>query len=281
MTDMTVGYGLVALAALAAAGIGARVAHRGPGPLRTVAAMLVAGLTLYFALCLQGRLVMTRWLPVSNVILLGNWTVFGAAALAGMLGAWHPIPPWRRTILGAALAAAALLALLNPMPRNPPPSADHWQDGVCLQSNRASCSACAAATLLAHYGIQTNEAEMMDLCLTGADGTPTLGLYRGLKHKTAGTDYRIDPVWCDLESLLDTQDRPMILLVMLPQGADVDPRYEQQWGWTPGLGHAVVFFGRVSPDRVEIGDPSIGREQWSVKDLRVLWHGEGLRLTGD
>jgi hypothetical protein len=28
-----------------------------------------------------------------------------------------------------------------------------------------------------------------------------------------------------------------------------------------------------------LGDPSVGREQWSLRDLEVLWHGTGLRLV--
>jgi hypothetical protein len=43
----------------------------------------------------------------------------------------------------------------------------------------------------------------------------------------------------------------------------------------------VVFF-RFDDDaggKVEMGDPAIGRENWSARDIGVLWHGEGLRLV--
>jgi hypothetical protein len=71
----------------------------------------------------------------------------------------------------------------------------------------------------------------------------------------------------------------VLLLVRLPERGVVDPRYEREWGWTPGLGHAVVMYGFAGKDRVDIGDPSIGREQWTVDDLGTLWHGWGLRLV--
>lgn len=54
---------------------------------------------------------------------------------------------------------------------------------------------------------------------------------------------------------------------------------KHEWGWTPGLGHAVVVFGRTGDDLIEVGDPSVGREHWRVEDLRVLWPGAGLRLV--
>lgn len=60
---------------------------------------------------------------------------------------------------------------------------------------------------------------------------------------------------------------------------NVDPRYAQEWGWIPGLRHAVVLFGKKADGNLDIGDPSVGREAWTVDDLRVLWHGQGLRLV--
>ena len=77
---------------------------------------------------------------------------------------------------------------------------------------------------------------MMELCLTGAGGTPSLGLYRGLKLKTVGTPYDVEVFRTDVESLLDSDELPAILLVMLELGADVDPRYEAGVGLDPWTG---------------------------------------------
>jgi len=38
-------------------------------------------------------------------------------------------------------------------------------------------------------------------------------------------------------------------------------------------------FAAVALVVCEIGDPAVGRETWRLEDLRVLWHGEGMRLT--
>ena len=62
-------------------------------------------------------------------------------------------------------------------------------------------------------------------------------------------------------------------------GATVDPIYTERYSWTPGKLHSVVLYGFAENDRVNIGDPSIGLEQWTVEDLRVLYRGTGLRLV--
>jgi hypothetical protein len=43
--------------------------------------------------------------------------------------------------------------------------------------------------------------------------------------------------------------------------------------------HTVVLFGVTSDGKVDIGDPSVGRELWDVADLNVLWQGNGFRLV--
>lgn len=278
MSDLTIGYAVITCASLLACFLGARVAWRTKGIVRTLLIAALVALVLTFAIKIQGHLVLARWFPFSNAILVSNMTVVGAWCLAGFILGWRSIPLWRRLVFGTAIGAVGVVALLNQMPRNPPLPGDEWVDEVCMQTNKASCSACAAATLLVDHGMPANEAEMMKLCLTGAEGTPSLGLYRGLKLKTASTPYEVVTFHTDIESLLDSKELPAILLVMLELGADVDPRYEEQWGWTPGLGHAVVYYGRVGTDRIMIGDPSVGRERWTLDDLRVLWQGDGVRL---
>ena len=159
----------------------------------------------------------------------------------------------------------------------PPPLDDRWKHGVCRQSSQTSCGAAAAATLLRAYGIESSETEMAELCLTRSAGTPMLGLYRGLKLKTAGTNWDVRPFRGDIASLR-TETGPVLLSVRFDRRATTDRRYEQAWGWSPGVAHAVVFFGFLPDGRVEIGDPNVGREQWRVQDLEVLWHSEGIRL---
>jgi hypothetical protein len=72
---------------------------------------------------------------------------------------------------------------------------------------------------------------------------------------------------------------PAILNVELTRHvANTDPRYAKEWGWKLGIPHTVVLFGIDSNQRVDIGDPGVGREFWDVQALRDLWHGEYITL---
>ncbi|CAA9435839.1 MAG: hypothetical protein AVDCRST_MAG64-3815 [uncultured Phycisphaerae bacterium] len=271
--------GFVSLGALALAlFVGNRVSRKAA----TALCVLVVGLIVAHVLWVSDRPWVARALPVSGVIVLGNGLPPLVAMLAGL--AWRLIPgnvARRAVLLGALLVAcghrslAPVLAAAGP----PPQTRDRWRNDVCLQTSPATCSAAAAATLLRAHGIATTEAEMARLCLTREGGTAAHGLYRGLKLKTAGTAWDVEVFDTDAAGLRASAPAAAILTVRLDPVPGIDPRYEQLWGWTPGVQHTVVFF-RFTPDgKVEMGDPSVGREHWSAKDLGVLWHGEGMRLV--
>lgn len=119
---------------------------------------------------------------------------------------------------------------------------------------------------------------MAELCLTRPGGTSMHGLYRGLRIKTAGSGRRVEAFRGNID-ILRTQPGPVILSVKLRPGPRVDPRYEQLWGWTPGVAHTVVFYGFRADGKAEIGDPAVGLEHCRLLDLDVLWQGDGLRLV--
>jgi hypothetical protein len=280
MSDLILGAVLLYLISVAVFAAGVWVSASSSGLARTLSTGAAVLATVSFIVFLYGRLVMARILPLSNVIIVGNWIPLGVAWLAGVIWGFKTIPAWRRVAVDLALAGVAVYALLLPLLNIPPQARDTWTStGVCLQSTPASCSACAAAMLLRRHGIDAGEREMMQLCLTGRNGTPQLGLYRGLKLKTRGTSHTVRAFHTSIDELLQSDDWPVVLLVYLDPEAQVDPRYEKEWGWEPGVGHAVTVFGRKGKDRFDVGDPSVGREPWSLQDLRVLWHGEGLRLV--
>lgn len=245
-------------------------------------AVLALSSLLAFNALLWDNLRLTRLLPFSNVVIVGNWQPLAVALLAGL--AWRSMPgsARRKSVLVVPLVLIGAYKWTAPLLATPPRLQDRWSQGVCLQTSQASCSAAAAATLLRAHGIDADEPEMARLCLTGPAGTTMHGLYRGLRLKTQQTPWDVQFFSCDLADLRDRcAGGPVMLSVRLDDKPGVDPRYKNDWHWTPGVSHTVVLFGfdEGHDDRVIIGDPSVGREFWSTENLHVLWHGEGLRFV--
>ena len=244
-------------------------------------------LTLFVVLSLgllfgtKDRLFWAGLIPVSAAIIYSNITVLSLAAAAGAAFRLPNRPRWRQYLSAIAMMFLALGTLVQPVLQpvmRPTSGADFWADGkVCIQSQPATCSAAAGATLLAANGIDVTEAEMVKWCLNDSRGTPSLGLWRALCIATTGSGLRPQVVNADVEELLTQGPWPSTLVVGLPpEGAD--SIYSEDYGWSPGFRHSVVLFG-IRPDgTVDIGDPSVGRETWSQEDLRVLWRGEALTL---
>jgi hypothetical protein len=202
-----------------------------------------------------------------------------AAAIMGLLWAAPGIGRLRKIALLTTLSMATLRVVAAPWVGQRPVCGDLWEKGVCRQTTGASCGPAAAATVLASHGIAASEAEMANLCLTRI-GTSRLGLYRGLRLKTTGTPWRVEVFQGDVAKLRRrAADGPIILFVGLRRGLRADPRYARNWGWTPGLRHVVVLFGFEKGGRIEVGDPSVGRERWRTEALDVLWDGQALQLV--
>src|SRR4051812_27555824 len=131
-------------------------------PLRTsnLLAIMIVALLLADALLLQDNITLTHILPVSNLVVLGNWSPMLVAALAGLI--WRRVPGthFRRGAVVGALVVVCLVSIYRPILAKPPAMTDRWHRGVCLQTSRASCSPAAAATLLNAYHIKSSEQEM-------------------------------------------------------------------------------------------------------------------------
>jgi hypothetical protein len=237
--------------------------------------------TVFFLLYLSGQLFWARIVPSSAAIIYTNLAAVFAALGAGWSWRLPNTPKWRRGLLAIVLGTASLTAILWPllsMAIRPPPEGDDvWKGPVAMQSSWATCSPAAAATLLRAEGIRTSERQMIPLCLTDYAGTPTLGLYRGVKRMADWHDRRVEIVDRRLENLLREDDWPVLMAVRLPFGVD-DRRFVDQWGWIPGMGHSVVALGRAPDGRFIIGDPAYGLEHWSESELEILWQGNALRL---
>ncbi len=240
---------------------------------------LCVALLFGYAFGLHGRPGFALLLPFSNVVVLSNLAPAILGLLAGVAVCHKSVARWRKGLSLAVFLMIAVFAALQPVIRTVPQTADQWRNGVCMQTSNASCSACCAATLLAEVGIDATETEMVDLCLTNLKGTTVLGLYRGLKIKTRGADQGVYSIFGDVDSLRANTHWPIAMSVGLPRDADVDPIYEREWGWTRGERHAVVMYGFAENDRIDIGDPSVGREQWTSGDLEVLFRGSAFYLS--
>lgn len=284
-SDLIVGAALILILALMMFCCAVVLSRRaGHGVVVSVVVGTIALLGV-FLLCLHGRLALARLLPFSNVIVVGNWVPVGVGVLAGIALGNRRAQRWRRVVLFVVLVGLGLFSLFRPLVRSAPPigNAKWTESRVCLQSSPASCSPCAAATLLDHHGIASSEAELVRLCLTDHGGTPTLGLYRGLMLKTRGTSFSVDlvagnPVAGDVASLVEADRWPVLLLCRLPEESHPDFQRVRAWGWTPGAGHAVVVFGRMGNGGFAVGDPMVGRQLWTPKDMKTLWSGRGFCL---
>lgn len=293
MSDLALG--ILVLAGLSAIGFvaGSRLGRTLPERLAMLAGLAAAGALVAYLALLSDDVVLAELLPVSSLIVVGNAVPPLASLLAGL--AWSMIPReaggpgrpvpiavnLRRLAVVVALEAAGWLAVARPLWGDAPRCRDRWEGDVCVQTTDSTCAAACAATLLRAHGIEANEQEMADLCLTRRRGTLWQGLYRGLKLKTAGTPWDVAIVRGRFAALRSLGDRPAILAAGLPRAKWVAPIYTERYGWTPGDWHSVLFFGFRGGGRVAMADPTpgIGREEWSEDDLRVLWAGRGMRLV--
>ncbi|MDP6439848.1 MAG: cysteine peptidase family C39 domain-containing protein [Candidatus Brocadiia bacterium] len=280
--DIVGGIVVMAFLAVCLFAVGARVSRSCPRWVSGAVALCAVASLVLFEQFVHGELFLTRILPFSNVIVLSNWLPLGGALLAGLIWGRANLPMWRRAIGALALALVSAYCLVEVVLGEPPLTRELWSaDGVCLQSDESTCSAASAATLLRHAGIPSTEREMARLCLTRDNGTSVLGLYRGLKIKTRGTPWKVEAFKADIAGLRGILSPPVVVSVGVKPGSNTDPMYAQDWGWTPGVAHSVVVYGFAGNKRIDVADPSVGREQWYIRDLRVLWRGEGLQLLAE
>nr|WP_246152022.1 peptidase C39 [Rubripirellula reticaptiva] len=236
---------------------------------------------VYFLFYGSGQLILARIVPSSAAIVYTNFAAFFAAMGAGWAWRLPETPMWRRAGLSLLLCGASLAAtcwpLLSIAVRPPPNGGDDWENGVARQTSWATCSPAAAATLFHGEGIEISERELIPLCLTDSSGTPTLGLYRGVRLVAKEYGRSVTIVEPSLQRLISDDDWPVLIAVELPFGVE-DRRYADQWGWIPGMGHSVVALGRTEDGGFLIGDPSVGLEIWREDDMKLLWHGNGIRV---
>ena len=163
-----------------------------------LASLIIVAIMLYVKF-LWYDVRMARILPFSNVIVLGNWLPIAAGLLAGL--AWRTVPgsKVRRSVSVGSLGIAGIIAAFAPLVGRAPDCGDRWdRRGFCVQTTSHTCSTACAASLLYLHDIDATEQEMARLCLT-RQGTSWMGLYRGLKRKTKGSDWDVEVLSCSFD----------------------------------------------------------------------------------
>jgi hypothetical protein len=277
MFDLALGVVVVVVVSALALWIGARISRRAPRTALFLAAATLAAL-LWFAMVVHGRLLLARWIPASNVIVLGNAIPVGAALLGGIVLGQRATAAWRRLLVAAVLVGLGFSTVAQPFfAGSAAIQGPKFRYGAGVQSDPASCSACCAAELLRQHHIPATERELARLCLTSQRGTPELGLYRGLKLKTWATSWDVAVLRGGEAELRRPESWPALLLV------DAEPPAiggeSPGTRWHQSVNHAVILQGFADNRLVAVIDPVTGPTTWSEEEFLGRWHGAGLRLV--
>lgn len=279
MEDLWCGIALNVSASVACGCLARHLSRRWPLRWVDFAGILLAISLVGYIVYVWDHPCLARWLPFSNLIVLGNGLPLFAAVLSGLSCRRLRGRPRTRNLAVVMLTLVSFGALIRPLLGPIPVCEQRWDGDICMQSTKHTCSPASAASALRRLGITTTEAEMARLCLT-REGTHWMGLYRGLSKK-------LPPVWrievfdaANTETLRHvSENSPAILTVELPHDIPATWKYRQESGWLPGVSHSVVCLGLHSDGHWLIVDPANGLERWSAPDLIVLWRGQGMRLT--
>ncbi|KAA5543691.1 hypothetical protein FYK55_10870 [Roseiconus nitratireducens] len=260
--------------------------------------------SLVFAFGWFGRLQWASALPVSAALCWSNWMPVFLAFTAGLACEVRAVRAvWRSAVSGVLMIIGiGFLVLPVIRPVLAPIQISEialWKDGVCLQSNEASCGPAAAATLLRQAGViapprhfealaspspiskrqmaASSEAAMARVCLTSEKGTSPLGLFRGLQITLAGTgrDARVassEPsLWQSLGQL------PNVAVIRFHNDQSAGP--VQRLLGTSGEGHAVVVHSRTADGKWKVADPAVGWLTWDDQEFRRLFSGDAIYLS--
>lgn len=235
---------------------------------------------------LSGRLWWARVLPFVEVIHWSNLMPSSLCFAAGLARGVPGLHRWHRPVTMGILLALAIAFLAAPVYRPVLSPTDvgpgrmvGWREGVCLQTHRSSCGAAAAATLLSHHRIDTNESEMIGHCLTSGFGTEPLGLYRGLSMMARRNGLKAVAAGKDPGHWVADGHLPNVAIVRFA-GIHRPGGLRRVFG-AAGERHAVTV---IAPDERGgwlVADPAVGLVRWNDNQLREQFTGEAIMILGN
>ena len=240
--------------------------------LRTIISIATVLLLATYARWLYDSVLLTKVVPIADVLLWGNLQLPAAALLGGIAASSLKTPRWQRATLAIALLSIGVWREFDPLIGTTPALGPaRWTGNVCRQSTKSTCSAASAATLLDAHGIHVTEADMVSACLTHVTGTTDLGIYRGLKIETAHTPWTVVAA----QRSVDTLDRwPLPALVNIGLRGTGGILFEHG-----GVHHSIVVLGLLPDGRLDIADPFAGRQTWTRNQFADAYTGSTFALV--
>jgi hypothetical protein len=279
MLDLLLGVSGMAIVCLMAAVAGAKLQKQANWKAVFIALIAATSAMVAYMVWIWDRPLLIQVLPFSNAIILGNWLPVVGSFFVGVCLQTQTIVWLRRMMLGTTLGCLCGYSLISPLLGSAPECSDRQSRERFLdfQTTPQTCSAACAAGLLRLHGIEATESELAELCLTRR-GTHWLGLFRGLKIKTAGTEWDVVAEEISPLELTSTKNALGVLaLTFAAQSAE----HAIESGFATDVGHAVVCLGTTEWGTLEIFDPSpdYGFESWNNRILEDVENVILLRLV--
>ncbi len=230
-----------------------------------------------YLLFVWNRPILAQLLPESGLIVLANWLPIWGSFFVGIYLASDRINVVRKATLASIAVMFCFYSVIAPTLGESPVCKSATNHFLQHQTTPYTCSAACAVSLLHLHDIDATESELSELCLTRR-GTHWMGLYRGLKLKTAGTDWDVVVEPLNMTVVRSRFDSPCVLSLQLdisgfPKGLD--------HGFQSDCGHSVLYLGNSRNDCITVFDPSpdYGVEDWDNRVMKCIDDGVVLRLV--
>lgn len=280
MVDLYLSLGIMISLCGLACFAGAMLQKRAGGVAVFGTELLVCLATAAYLQYLWDRPLLSRLLPFSSTVILGNWLPVAGSFFLGVYLKTERITALRRLVLATVMVGISGYSLAKPMLGHPPSCVPSLNNSTLdFQTTNQTCSAACAASLLRMHGISANEDELARMCLTRS-GTHWLGVYRGLKLKTANTKWDVVAEEVNPKDLFGSNSK-FGILAMSFQAPGEDQVVDPEWGFESNVGHTVLVLQSRAKNSLDVFDPSpeYGHETWSTEVVASVKQSILLRLV--